>query len=151
MTISSTGPRVLADVNIWLATVVEQHPHHAHAIHWWRNKVLPEHHTVCFCRVTQLGLLRLLTNTTLMGSSCRTCEQAWSDYDRLVLQRAVEYIDEPSSLGGLLRKHTRGRDSSASLWTDAYLAAFAQAADVELATFDRGFRRFPGVRLHTLG
>ena len=130
---------------------MEQHPHHAQAIHWWRNDLLPEHGTVYFCRVTQLGLLRLLTNTTVMGPSCRTCGQAWSNYDRLVQQRAVEYIDEPSSLGGLLRKHTWGQDSSASLWTDAYLAAFAQAADLDLATFDRGFRRFPGVRLRPLG
>ena len=89
MSVPSTRPRVLADVNIWLATLVEQHPHHAQAIHWWRNDLLPEHGTVYFCRVTQLGLLRLLTNTTVMGPSCRTCGQAWSNYERLVQQRAV--------------------------------------------------------------
>lgn len=36
---------------------------------------------------------------------------------------------------------------SPGLWTDAYLAAFAQAADLMLATFDRGFRRFVDLRL----
>jgi predicted nucleic acid-binding protein len=31
--------------------------------------------------------------------------------------------------------------------TDAYLAAFALAADIDVATFDRGMTRFPGVRV----
>ncbi|MFQ5743644.1 MAG: TA system VapC family ribonuclease toxin [Acidobacteriota bacterium] len=147
----STGRRVLADVNVWLATLVEQHPHHTHAIEWWQTEVLPQRRTACFCRVTQLGLLRLLTNAAIMGPSRKTCEQAWSHYDRLLEQPVVEYIDEPSGLTDRLRGHTRGQDPSASLWTDAYLASFAQTADLELATFDRGFRRFSGVQLKTLG
>lgn len=130
---------------------MEQHPHHRKAIGWWQTQVLPERHTVCFCRVTQLGLLRLLTNAAIMGPSRRTCEHAWTDYDRLAQRGAVAYIDEPSGLTDLLRGYTRGQHLSASLWTDAYLAAFAQAADLEFATFDRGFRRFPGLRLQLLG
>ena len=49
-----------------------------------------------------------------------------------------------------LRRHTLDEEASASLWTDAYLAAFAQAAGVSLATFDRGFSRFSGLRLQLL-
>ena len=146
----SSAPRVLADVNVWLATIVEQHPHHAAAVSWWRDEILPARGAVCFCRLSQLGLLRLLTNETVMGASRRTTEQAWRDYEQLVAQRAVEYIDEPGGLATLLRSHTSGQERSPSLWTDAYLAALAQAADVELATFDRGFRRFTGLRLRSL-
>jgi toxin-antitoxin system PIN domain toxin len=143
-------PRVLADVNVWLATIVEQHPHHSAAVSWWRNQILPARGTVCFCRLSQLGLLRLLTNETVMGASRRTTEQAWRDYEQLVAQPAVEYLDEPSGLATLLRSHTGGQERSTNLWTDAYLAAFAEAGDVELATFDRGFRRFAGLRLRSL-
>jgi hypothetical protein len=148
--VPSNGRRVLADVNVWLATIVEQHPHHATAVSWWRDDVLPARGTVCFCRLSQLGLLRLLTNEAVMGESRRTAEQAWRDYDQLLAQRAVEYLDEPGGLATLLRAQTGGQERSASLWTDAYLAAFAQAADLELATFDRGFRRFSDLRLRTL-
>jgi len=148
--VPSNGRRVLADVNVWLATIVEQHPHHLPAVSWWRDEVLPPRSTVCFCRLSQLGLLRLLTNEVVMGTSRRTAEQAWQDYEQLAAQRSVDYLDEPAGLAQLLRRHTSGQERSASLWTDAYLAAFAQVADLELTTFDRGFRRFSGLRLHTL-
>lgn len=147
---SSTGSRVLADVNVWLATLVQQHPHHESALGWWRRQVLPDGHEVLFCRVTQLGLLRLLSNATVMGASRRTPRQAWRDYDRLVAQGPVGYLAEPPHVARILRGHTLDEDASASLWTDAYLAAFAQAAEVSLATFDRGFSRFSGLRLHLL-
>jgi len=147
---SSTRPRVLADVNVWLATLVQQHPHHQSAFDWWSRQVLPGGHEVLFCRVTQLGLLRLLSNETVMGSSRRTPRQAWRDYDRLLAQGPVGYLHEPDHVDRILRSHTLDEDASASLWTDAYLAALAQAADVSLATFDRGFGRFSGLRLHLL-
>ena len=150
MSASSTGSRVLADVNVWLATLVQQHPHHQRAISWWRRKVLPDGQEVLFCRVTQLGLLRLLSNETVMGASRRTLREAWRDYDRLLAQGPIGYLHEPDDVDQVLRSHTLDESASASLWTDAYLAAFARAADVRLATFDRGFSRFSGLRLQLL-
>ncbi len=150
MNASSTGSRVLADVNVWLATLVQQHPHHQRAFSWWSRQVLPDGQEVLFCRVTQLGLLRLLSNETVMGAQRRTPQQAWRDYDRLLAQRPVGYLHEPNDIDRILRSHTVDEDASASLWTDAYLAAFAQAADMRLATFDRGFSRLSGLRLHLL-
>ncbi len=117
---------------------------------WWQGDVLPERRPVFFCRVTQLGFLRLLTNETVMGASRRTPEQAWRDYDRLAAQGPVDYLPEPEGVGQVLRGHTRSEDASSSLWTDAYLAAFAQAADLRLATFDRGFQRVSGLVLEPL-
>ena len=150
MSVSSTGSRILADVDVWLATLVQQHPHHQIAFDWWRRQVLPDGHEVLFCRVTQLGLLRLLSNETVMGASRRTPRQAWQDYDCLLAQGPVGYLREPDQVDRFLRSRTLDEDVSASLWTDAYLAAFTQAADVSLATFDRGFSRFSGLRLHLL-
>jgi len=149
--VPSTGRRILADVNLWLATLVEQHPHHAVAVDWWRSTVLPSHGTVYFCRVTQLGLLRLLTNEIVMGRSRRSPEQAWRDHDQLLEQGAVDYLDEPAELSKHLRRYASGQVPSASLWTDAYLAAFARAEHIDLATFDRGFKRFPELPLRLLG
>jgi len=129
---------------------VQQHPHHQRAINWWRRKVLPDGQEVLFCRVTQLGLLRLLSNETVMGASRRTPREAWRDYDRLRAQGPIGYLHEPDDVDQVLRSHTLDESASASLWTDAYLAAFARAADVRLATFDRGFSRFSGLRLQLL-
>lgn len=142
---------VLADVNVWLATVVEGHPHHSLVVRWWQGEVLPGRRSVCFCRITQLGLLRLLSNEAVMGEVRCAPVEAWRTYDRLLSQEPVEYLSEPAGTTDLLRAHSNRRDASASLWTDAYLAAFAQAADIPLATVDRGFGRFEGLRLERLG
>ncbi len=142
---------ILADVNVWLATVVEAHPDHERAIRWWKEDVLPAGSTVAFCRVTQLGLLRLLSNEAVMGSARRTPAEAWHDYEQLLSQPPVSFLSEPERLEERLRAYTRERESSASLWTDAYLAAFAREAGVRLATFDRGFRRFEELSLTLIG
>ena len=41
--------------------------------------------------------------------------------------------------------------ASPKLWMDAYLAAFAIAADVELVTTDKAFGRFEGLKVTVLG
>ncbi len=148
---SASPPRpILADVNLWLATVLQPHPHHEAAIAWWRHQVLPRGDTVHFCRLTQLGLLRLLTNGAVMGSSVRDPLQAWSDYEALLDQAPVHFADEPQGLEQILRTATEASLGSPGLWTDAYLAAFAIAENMVLTTFDRGFRRFAGLRLQLL-
>jgi predicted nucleic acid-binding protein len=38
---------------------------------------------------------------------------------------------------------------SHKVWADAYLAAFAQTAGLELVSFDSGFRQYPGLQ-HTI-
>lgn len=86
-----------------------------------------------------------------MGPARRTPAQAWQDYAQLLGQPPVGFLAEPEGLDQRFRTHTLGQQPSASLWTDAYLAAFAQEAGVSLATFDRGFRRFEGLDLTIIG
>lgn len=42
------------------------------------------------------------------------------------------------------------REPSPDLWTDAWLAALAQAHDLEMVTFDRGFRSYSKLKLRLL-
>ena len=144
------GPCILADVNVWLATIVEVHPHHQSTFNWWQHEVLPSNSVVMFCRITQLGLLRLLTNQTVMGPQRRTTQQAYADYLQLLNQRVVDYADEPEGLEQQLRSYCDLGRMSRNFWTDAYLAAFAAAGKLSFATFDQGFRVFPGLDLQLL-
>jgi toxin-antitoxin system PIN domain toxin len=141
---------ILADVNVWLATVVEAHPDHARAVRWWSQVVLPARRTVFFCRVTQMGLLRLLWSEVVMGPARRTPAEAWRDYQQLLSQPPVAFMSEPEDLEERLRTITVEGEPSASMWTDAYLASFALEAELCLATFDRGFRRFDGLNLRLI-
>ncbi len=115
---------------------------------------MPESDTrVAFCRITQLGLLRLLGNVRVMGEERKTLAAAWAIYERLLSQPPVVFAPEPEGTEQQLAKLSRTAGSSGKsgrFWTDGYLAAFAQAGELRLATFDRGFRRFEDLDLELL-
>jgi uncharacterized protein len=51
----------------------------------------------------------------------------------------------------LWRAISAGDDRSHKLWTDDYLAAFAQTADLTLVTLERSFiKRYPSVRVEVI-
>jgi len=58
--------------------------------------------------------------------------------------------DEPPAVAAEWRLLTDEESFSSKIWNDAFLAAFAKTAALELVTFDRGFRRYPGLRLRLL-
>ncbi len=138
----------LLDVNVWLALSASEHPHHPLAQAYW-SQAAPAR--LAFCRVTALGLLRLLTNAHVMGGVPVSPSEAWSAYARWRALDDVVFLGEPAGCEALLGGWAAGGVVSARLWTDAYLAAFAQSGSLRLVTFDGAFERFTGLRLLLLG
>jgi uncharacterized protein len=138
----------LADVNIWAALSIAEHVHEGIAKHWFTG--LPERDSVFFCRVTQQGLLRLLTNPTVMKTDAYNAIEAWGVYDAFAAIDCVAFAVEPPELEAAWRKLSRHSHAGPNSWTDAYLSAFALTAGHTLVTFDRGFRRYPGLKLALL-
>jgi toxin-antitoxin system PIN domain toxin len=137
------------DVNVWLALTHNRHVHHLPAAQWFTEK----DERVLFCRFTQLGLLRLLTNEQVMGADVLTQRKAWHAYRRWFEDDRVGFHDEPDSSRldrSLEDLSTRSR-ASTKLWADAYLAAFARTAGFTLVTFDRALRAVPAVSVEVLG
>src|SRR5712692_7858548 len=121
------------DVNVWIALAAERHTHHQAARHWFSNL---HDEKLAFCRVTQLGFLRLLTNKRVMQEDVMKPGEAWQAYRVLRLDRRIGYLLEPNELPETWQVFTEGRLSSPNLWTDAYLCAFTHAARLTLVTFD---------------
>jgi uncharacterized protein len=96
---------------------------------------------VCFCRFTQLSLLRLLTTEAVMGTDeVMTQGQAWEAYDRWLADGRVIFLEESPNIEAVFRSLADQRYPSPKTWSDCYLAAFASASDLRLVTFDRGFQ-----------
>jgi predicted nucleic acid-binding protein len=77
-------------------------------------------------------------------------QRAFEISDELLADRRVFFEYEPRELEtawAALMQHPAARASS---WTDAYLAAFARKHDYEMATFDRGFKRWADLKLSLL-
>src|SRR5881296_3193831 len=123
----------LPDVNLWIALAAEQHIHHPVARQWFGSL---RDEKLAFCRITQLGFLRLLTNKHVMEEEVMTPDGAWQAYRALRSDRRIGYVAEPSDLSETWDTFTKGRLSSPNLWTDAYLCAFGRAARLTLVTFD---------------
>jgi toxin-antitoxin system PIN domain toxin len=125
------------DLNVWVALTHARHVHHPVARDWFDD--LEPDVRFCFCRFTQLGLLRLLTTDAVMGDDVLNQSEAWAVYDSWRKDDRVTFMEEPPQLDRRFRMLTRQKNATPKTWADAYLAAFAGAAELTLVTFDRAF------------
>ena len=136
----------LPDVNVWIALAVGEHTHYASAREW----IDAVEDRIVFCRVTQMGLLRLLTNRHVMGPDALSPARAWSMFDAFLTDSRISMSSEPPGLEPYWRNSTFHQKDGSSWWTDTYLAAFAFAADYTLVTFDAQLAARKNVRAHLL-
>jgi toxin-antitoxin system PIN domain toxin len=142
-----TSKICLTDVNTWLALVAEGHVHHRVAREWFLS--LGERQAV-FCRVSQMGLLRLLTQPAVMNRGVMSPGQAWKTYQALRQDSRVAFAGEPIGLESTWMR-LMNESGSGHAWTDAYLAAFALGHQYTLVSFDRGFQRWKDLSFHLIG
>lgn len=130
------------DLNVWTALSVAGHSHSAESWNWLN--LLPREARLIFCRYTQMGLLRLVTNPKVMGTQSLTLGQAWNVYDRWMNDPRVEFHPEPPRLDKSFRGMTAALGGrQASKWVgDCYLLAYANESNAPLITFDKALAEF---------
>src|SRR5580693_6723486 len=111
------------DINVWLALSWRLHPHSGSA-HRWLASITRSRTRLLFCRITQLGLLRLLTNKSVMGDSVLNVAEAFGILDRWNEDPRVDFAAEPAGLDGPFRRATTefAKESATKAIMDAYLA-----------------------------
>lgn len=120
------------DIDLWLAIATPEHDHARIARGWWAQ----ETGAIAFCRLTQLGFLRLMTTAAVMDGKPLTMTEAWRVYDRLYDDDRVTFVAEPPEVDKRFRERATGRTASPKVWADAWLLAVAHAAEGVLVTFD---------------
>ncbi len=149
----------LQDVNVWFALAVREHPHHAAASRYWQQRFQSHLDSgqwvawpcMAFRRISMLGLVRLLCQPKAMGSGALSAADSLKVYQGVVSVPGIALMPEPE---GLDAAYAALIDAPSALpprsLTDAYLAAFAQTAQLRLVTFDRDFKRFSGTSIEIL-
>jgi toxin-antitoxin system PIN domain toxin len=129
------------DVNTWLALAWEGHVHHRTAASWFRGIARPSR--FLFSRYSQLGLLRLTTNTQVMGGSVLNLKGAFAVYDEFLSDPRVVLREEPDGLEPSMRALAGryARRAVTKVIGDLYLMAFAVTAEATLVTFDKALAR----------
>ncbi len=130
---------VFPDLNVWIALTIKAHEHHTVAWDWYQS--LQPARTLAFCRVTQLGFLRLITTEAVAKHETLNQKGAWAAFDQWIGKGGAVYINEPLGLDIELRELTGQVIPAPKEWSDSYLAAFARAASMEVVTFDRALSR----------
>lgn len=127
----------LPDVNVWLALASPRHIHSPVCSEWLDTVYQDD---LVFCRVTQMGLLRLLTNASVMGGDVLASRDAWRVYQSMLTDERIGFVPEPLFLEEQWKKLTSQKQPTPNVWTDAYLTAFAHSAAMRLVTLDRAAR-----------
>ena len=136
-------PGSLFDTSVWLAVVFTRHPFHESA-----RKALQEataSHPAVFCRATQQSFLRLASTPTLFkayGVDSMSNRDALVAMDALQSSPRVCVREEAPDVFSLWRTLATRDTASPKVWMDAYLAAFALAGGLRLATLDGDFKNF---------
>lgn len=132
----------LIDINVWLALSWGRHPASPTA-HAWLAAEPKTKSRLLFCRITQLGLLRLLTNDSVMAEDALTIEAAFAVEDRWLQDPRVDFAAERHGLDRLFREATAGvkKQKATKALMDAYLIAFAGIENATLVTLDKGMSK----------
>jgi toxin-antitoxin system PIN domain toxin len=127
----------LLDANVWLALAVSTHLHHALARAWFDGQA---DDSCAFCRITQMALLRHLTNPVIMKTAVQTPIEAWRTYETFSGDARVIFIPESARTSHYWKEWTTAPSTPRGSWTDRYLAALATAGGMNFATFDQDFQ-----------
>lgn len=131
------------DLNVWLALADPDHQHHIRARHYWDREAQPE---LAFCRVTMLGLLRLLTHQKVMSGDPFTVAEAWAAYEAFAKLPEIRFIDESALAEQSFAHWTKSPTFAVHRWTDAWIASIASSANARVVSFDADFATFDGLR-----
>ena len=128
----------LPDVNVWIAFAVGIHVHHSVAKRWFDEVVSDG---LAFCRITELGMFRLLTNSKAMDGAPLSAGDAWGIRDQFGCDSRTLVIGEEAGFVKHWRQTAAAGRVGPNFWTDAYLISLCASAGCTLVTFDRALAR----------
>ncbi len=137
----------LVDVNVWLALLIRHHVHHELAARWFEGLDAGQ---AGLCRLVQLSVVRLLGSKSIMDGSEVPASEGWKATEQLLADERVWFFPDSSAIELIMPTLLNYDVPTPKLVTDAYLAALAIADSRPLATLDREFLKFDGLRVQLL-
>ena len=111
----------LLDVNVLLAAIWKEHPHHPRVFEWLKEK------RIAVCPIGELGFIRI--STSVKSSFVAPMDETRELLKKFLLERDASRI--PDDLPALESTPKKSDEV-----TDFYLAALAEKHGFELATMD---------------
>lgn len=138
---------IVVDVNVLVAAFRQDHPHHEIA-HPWLTALLGGFDDVVIPDAVWTGFLRIVTLRGAFAQPSTLDEAAAFIHDVASSPAFLTAARLPGSATRLVAL-CQETQSTGNLVPDAYIASVALGYGCPVATFDRDFRRFDGLRIVT--
>ncbi len=135
---------ILPDVNILVLAHREGQEEHEQVRDWLKGEVNSDR-PFAMTDIAVAGFLRIVTNRRIYGQPS-TLEAALGFVDGLLARSTCVSVAAGPRHWSILRRLLVEGDARGNLVPDAHLGAIAIENGATVATRDRGFARFPGVR-----
>lgn len=135
---------ILCDVNVMVYAFDETSPHHERYSSWLRDLVSGEQAYGASDLVLS-AFLRIVTNPRIFNQPA-SMPEALEFTERIRSDPACVQIQSGPRHWDIFTRLCREAGIRGDLVPDAYLAALAIESGAELASADRAFARFPGLR-----
>lgn len=132
------------DVNVWVALSTGDHEGHRAAKRYFERDAADR---LGFSWATGMGLVRVTSHRHTFGGDPLSPSDAWRNLERWLRHPDVVLLADPIGLQERLAEWVAEGLATPRAWTDLYLAAFAACHEARFVTFDRAFRRFPGLNV----
>lgn len=136
---------ILPDVNLLIYAYNTGDPRYAVAGSWF-EELMNSSERACFCWETINGFIRISTNPAAMPNpyslnEAHSIVRSWlASPNALFLHPTENHLD-------LIQRVGSKANAVGKLHSDAILAAYAVAHDATIASSDRNFRLFTGIKL----
>lgn len=137
---------IIPDLNILLYAADSSSPRNREAVSWLETALNSGKESLGIPWVVHLGFLRLTTNPRVFTRPL-TVDAASEWLESLEAHPSVRMLNPGVAHRGFLRHLLLLLGTGANLVTDAHLAALALEYNATIATGDRDFQRFPGLKL----
>ena len=138
---------ILPDVNILIYAHNEASENHEKAKQWLEEK-LKGSEIICFSWQTITAFLRILTNSKLFANPL-TLKQAFEIVEQWLSRPNAVVLEPTANFMTIFQKIAVDGQANGALLMDAHLAALALEHGATLATTDRDFSRFDGLKIET--
>jgi uncharacterized protein len=136
----------LLDTNLLVYATYVDAPEHVRVRAWLEERLADGDGTVALCWPVVYAFLRLVTSSRVMGPHAVTVRQGWATAAAYLEQPAVRLIAPGPGHAGISAELAETPGLRSEDVPDIEIAALAIEHGLVLASHDRGFRRFSGLR-----
>lgn len=137
----------LVDTNLLIYATFSDMPEHAAARSWLSAVLTEPDATIAFCWPVMYAFLRLITSTRVFGNNAVSVSKGWEVLEAYLQPPASRVVTAGPGHAGIAGDLARTPGLRSDDVPDVEIAALAIEHGVVLATRDRGFRRFSGLRV----